>query len=831
MPKFSGSAIAMRNEYENEQEFIPEEEFAPVENQVEEGLNVQEFEDLGVAEVPPAKPIFTKVIRWLVYAAAFLLPLWFLPFTADILEFNKQALLVAIAGIGLVLYLIDVIKTGVFRYKPTTLYWPFLGLILAGIISVIFSVSRFNSLFGLGGSRSLSLLSLGSLAVLFFLAVNFVEDGKALKKVMTASLTLAFLFGTLQVLGLHIFKGDLANPTFNTVGTLNALGILAAISLALFASKEEETSKSVLNWISTGLRYVGFVLALFLVVLINWWPIWTVAFVSLLANVALESASRPRLAVGSRMRMFAMPMALIVLGIFLMLVNFNWASIKAKLPVEVAPSQRTSWEIALNSFKSRPLGFGLENFRIAYDKLKPASIANTAFSQIRFSDSTSEIATMATEAGILMILAVLSLFWFYGRELVSRFKKESLGKEKTGAVWAASLGLLTALFLYPFNLTLMTVLVLLLALIVSGEKEGGERMVNLESSAKYSFVGSLAFIVGLVLVLVAGYFTVNNYISNVYLARALASTDTAKAITYFVESANSNPKDSTVLRLLSQALLTQLANDLQAGPKKDETKENYNARIQNQIASAIDISLRATNIDPADSQNWVNRGLVYQNLMTLVGGAEQAAVNMYNESLKRNPADPLAYLRIGNVYLTAADNLQALINNPQQASKIDVPAARRQIDDYMSKAEESFKKAISLNNNYGQALYNLAVVYDRQGKVPEAIKQFEKLQAANPRDPSILFQLGLLYYRNNQKDDAFNAWRQAVILFPNYSNARWYLSLMYEERGDLANALSQVEEIAKLNPDNELVKQRLEQLKAGQRTIPPEKVLEKKPLE
>jgi len=573
------------------------------------------------------------------------------------------------------------------------------------------------------------------------------------------------------------------------------------------------------------------VLALFLVVLINWWPLWTVAFVSLLANVALESASRPRLAVGSRMRMFAMPMALIVLGIFLMLVNFNWASIKAKLPVEVAPSQRTSWEIALNSFKSRPLGFGLENFRIAYDKLKPASIANTAFSQIRFSDSTSEIATMATEAGILMILAVLSLFWFYGRELVSRFKKESLGKEKTGAVWAASLGLLTALFLYPFNLTLMTVLVLLLALIVSGEKEGGERMVNLESSAKYSFVGSLAFIVGLVLVLVAGYFTVNNYISNVYLARALASTDTAKAITYFVESANSNPKDTTVLRLLSQALLTQLANDLQAGPKKDETKENYNARIQNQIASAIDISLRATNIDPADSQNWVNRGLVYQNLMTLVGGAEQAAVNMYNESLKRNPADPLAYLRIGNVYLTAADNLQALINNPQQASKIDVPAARKQVDDYMSKAEESFKKAISLNNNYGQALYNLAVVYDRQGKVPEAIKQFEKLQAANPRDPSILFQLGLLYYRNNQKDDAFNAWRQAVILFPNYSNARWYLSLMYEERGDLANALSQVEEIAKLNPDNEMVKQRLEQLKAGQRTIPPEKVLEKKPLE
>ena len=92
------------------------------------------------------------------------------------------------------------------------------------------------------------------------------------------------------------------------------------------------------------------------------------------------------------------------------------------------------------------------------------------------------------------------------------------------------------------------------------------------------------------------------------------------------------------------------------------------------------------------------------------------------------------------------------------------------------------------------------------------------------------FQIGLLYYRNNQKDAAFNAWQQAVFLFPNYSNARWYLSLVYEERGDLANALKQVEEIEKFNPDNEAIQQRLAQLRSGQRTIPPEKVLDKQPL-
>ncbi len=800
----------------------------------DEGISAYGETEMPPEEVLPVKPLFTKAIRWLVYAAAFLVPLFFLPFTADVLEFNKQALLAAVAGIGLVLYLIDVVKTGIFKYRQSSLYWPIAGFILAGVVSVIFSVSRFNSIFGFGGERGFSLLSLASLGVIFFLTLSVVDDGgKALKKVMTVSLALAFIFGVLQVLGLYLFKeGLFANRTLTSVGALNALGVLAAISLIFFVTKNDG-SKSALDWVITGLGYIGFVLALFLVILINWWPVWTVAFVSLLAGVAFESAGNLRLKVGSRMRMFAIPMALIVLGIFLMLVNFNWSSIKSKFPLEVAPSHQTSWGIVLDSLKSRPLGFGLENFRIAYDKFKPLDIANTAFSQIRFSDATSEAADMAAEGGVLMILAVLSLLWFYGRDLVSHFKQEIVGKNEAGSIWAAGLGLLAALFLYPFNVALLTVLILVLALTQMSGRHAlattEEVTVNLESSAKYSFVGSLAFIVGLVLVLVAGYFTVNNYISNVYLARALGATDRAKAISYFVESANSNTKDTGILRTLSQAVLAQLADGLQTGPEKDESKESYNTKIQNQITSAINIALRATDTDPSDSQNWANRGLVYQSLMTLVGGADQAAINMYKESLARNPADPLTYLRMGNVYLTAAENIRAAINKAPQG-QTGLAAAQSQMNDDMSKAEENFKKAISLYNNYGQALYNLAAVYDREGKLSEAIKQFEKLQATNQQDPSILFQLGLLYYRNNQKDNAFKAWQQAVYLFPNYSNARWYLSLVYEERGDLASALNQVEEIAKLNPDNELVKQRLTQLEAGRRTIPPEKVLNKQPL-
>ena len=149
----------------------------------------------------------------------------------------------------------------------------------------------------------------------------------------------------------------------------------------------------------------------------------------------------------------------------------------------------------------------------------------------------------------------------------------------------------------------------------------------------------------------------------------------------------------------------------------------------------------------------------------------------------------------------------------------------------LDKAEKEYMKAIELYNNYGQALYNLAAVYDRKGELPQAIRQFERLRSTNPNDPSIPFQLGLLYYRNNQKDMAFSAWEQAVLLFPDYSNVRWYLSLIYEERNDLKHALAEVEAIQKLNPDNDLVEKRIEDLKNGIRQIvPPEDVLDKSPL-
>ena len=87
-------------------------------------------------------------------------------------------------------------------------------------------------------------------------------------------------------------------------------------------------------------------------------------------------------------------------------------------------------------------------------------------------------------------------------------------------------------------------------------------------------------------------------------------------------------------------------------------------------------------------------------------------------------------------------------------------------------------------------------------------------------------------YRDNQKDKAFNQLQRAVLLSPDFANARWYLALLYEERQDIPNAIDQLQKILSIdaNKDNQTVLTKLDELQRGKKTIPPKKVLDQKPL-
>ena len=272
--------------------------------------------------------------------------------------------------------------------------------------------------------------------------------------------------------------------------------------------------------------------------------------------------------------------------------------------------------------------------------------------------------------------------------------------------------------------------------------------------------------------------------------------------------------------------LVLLSQELNTQAESGDTQKD--ARIQNYLSSAVTLAQRATQTAPRESTNWANLGTVYQNLIQLVKDADVLAEEAFIKASELRPGDPSFQNSIGSMYLAKADLLRQLaVQGGTSAQQLNQESGA-----VLLKAEDAFKKAIELSSSFGIAIYNLGSVYERQGKLNDAIKQLETVAPFNSNEPGLAFELGLLYYRADRKEEALTQLQRAVVLSPDYANARWYLALIYEERKQFDQAIEQLESIlgTEANKDNENVVQKLEQLKTGKASIPPGDVLDEKPL-
>ena len=85
----------------------------------------------------------------------------------------------------------------------------------------------------------------------------------------------------------------------------------------------------------------------------------------------------------------------------------------------------------------------------------------------------------------------------------------------------------------------------------------------------------------------------------------------------------------------------------------------------------------------------------------------------------------------------------------------------------------------------------------------------------NNTDVGALFQLGFLYYKNSQFNESRQVFERTIELSQNYSNARYFLGLIYDRENDKTKAIEQFSKIAELNPDNNEIKLILKNLTAG----------------
>lgn len=775
--------------------------------------------------------IYTRIVQTVVYATVLLVPLLYLPWTSSVLEFNKQVFLIAAAGIGLIAWLLGVVVTGNLTFRTTVADKGILAILGATAVATIFSVVRAHSIFGLTTSSSSALLTIVSLTILYFLAVNTLSDrGQTLSRVLSISMALSLLIGAVQIFGVHLLPGAFTHSSaFNTVGSINALGILAAASLAFFSKAILRNGEMLFDAL---LASIGLAAAIAILAVINWWVLWAVALVGMLAIVAFDSIDPSHLAsYGGRRRRFTLgrfviPMIVIVLGAFFMLIRFDIAAVKSGFPPEVSPTFGLSWD-ATNGVLSQRLiyGYGPENVSLAFDHFTASSIAASSARDAKLFNATSQFFNAMIEGGLLALIALACLAWCF-IEIIIRFYRAmtdggTVAPHTSGVL--STLGALTAaFFLYPFNITLMFVayvLVVLAALAVSADKATS---LDIEERPSYALASSVGFIVALIMVLTGTYFVVARYIGDVNYARAFQIQDDQKAFASLQSALSWNSSDDRYLRDTSQAALILARAELQAQTKKSDPERTQ--RVQNLIASAVQIAQRATETVPVESLNWNNLGLVYQSLSGVIDDVEGSAEAAFRAAADRRPGDPSFANAAGLMWLNRSDALKNLARNSLNAQRISQQSA-----DALAHAESAFKDALVTMPSYGPAIYNLGSVYERQGKIGDAVAQLEKIAPYNTNQAGLMFELGLLYIRANRKDDAVAALQRAVLLSSDYANARWYLGLLLEERGDLDGALAQFEAVQKLNPDNQEVAQEISKIKSGQHSSG--RVIDSQPLQ
>ena len=759
------------------------------------------FAKLNIFKSREGRDVLDETVRKIIYALIFLIPLWFLPITSSVVELGKQALMVLLVVVALILWSIRVLNRGEIRWKGNILNIAIGIFALIAILATIFSIRPYGSLVGWSDHMNGSLINILCFIALYFLIVN---SFKGLKETFNLLFTFIISSAIVSILGiLQIVKVI----SFNTIGSINALGIFVTVVTILLIALLFVVKRK-------GIKIFFLLLGLLnLVILfgINFWVLWLVLAIGM--AVILVFGLMQMVKLGEKISWVALPIVLLALSLIFLFFKPS-LPFKSNLPVEVSLSYKSGLSVISQTLKTNPvLGTGPETFAFNYAKYKPEGINQTAFWNVRFVNAPAEIYSLTSDMGILGLLGFLAILILFAIRAVSSLIKEKeendiLKRFLNIGFFAGWISLAVCWFIYFQSFVLIFMLWILMSCFLIEEPALKEKIYNLKKSPKVLLIASLIFMVIIVLVIGLLYVTGTRYVADIIYTRGVnlvqVKGDVDGGLNKIIKSTVINPYEDNAYRALSQLFVVKLQQD---AVNDKLTQQEKASLIQTDAVNAINSATQITTLSPKDASNWLLRGQVYRGLIRIIDGASEWAESSYNEAIKLEPSNPFAYLELGRLYADRADIIVEEARSNQET--------RKTWDGYIAKAMENFDQAIKLKSNYSDAYFEQAKLYDRQGKLPEAIQKLEINKQLSPKDSNMAFQLGVLYYRSEQFKKAKAEFIRAIVLDDNFSNARYFLGLLYDWEGDRESAFDQFNRIAELNPDNEQIKTILANLNAG----------------
>ncbi len=214
-------------------------------------------------------------------------------------------------------------------------------------------------------------------------------------------------------------------------------------------------------------------------------------------------------------------------------------------------------------------------------------------------------------------------------------------------------------------------------------------------------------------------------------------------------------------------------------------------QVSNLVASAVQATRLATEKAPNNVATWEFLANMYGTARPFAPEANNWVITSLEKAVALEPTNPTFYVTLGNAKL---------------------------VEKRYSEAKDDFEKAISLKPDLLMAYVRLAVLKEAQNDLNGAVAGMERGLSYGRQDAGYVFQLGRYYFNRAQKGDyglAELAYRRAIALNPNYSDALFGLALLYEKTNNKGPALELYRRVLQLNPGNKDIKKKIDQLSGG----------------
>ena len=196
--------------------------------------------------------------------------------------------------------------------------------------------------------------------------------------------------------------------------------------------------------------------------------------------------------------------------------------------------------------------------------------------------------------------------------------------------------------------------------------------------------------------------------------------------------------------------------------------------------------------------------------ITVAGDANNiAAATYFEEAIKYDKQNDVAYAKLGALYDKAGQNDKAVANyekavalNPEYTS-LHGPLGLAYLEaGEIAKAEASLQKVEAGGADTAESRYLKGLVFYKQNKNPEALAAFDNALVTNARYAPAQYHKGLVYDRMGKPDDAIAAYKKALEMDPTYGPAAFDLGVAYYNKGDYNNALTAYQTAIKYDNSN-----------------------------